>query len=67
MSDFVNSVTEAQQKLHADMRRDSDPRWHLLPVEDKATKPPVLDAPCGLWLLAIPVIGLVLIVLAVWG
>jgi hypothetical protein len=35
MSDFVNSVTEAQQKLHADMRRDSDPRWSLLPVEDK--------------------------------
>ncbi len=38
MSEFVNSVTEAQQKLHADMRRDEDPRWHLLPVE--SVKPP---------------------------
>ncbi len=31
--DFVNSVTDAQKQLHADMRRDTDMRWSLLPVE----------------------------------
>jgi hypothetical protein len=25
----------AQECLRSDMRRDTDPRWHLLPVEDK--------------------------------
>jgi hypothetical protein len=28
-----DQMAEAQQKLHADMRRETDPRWHLLPVE----------------------------------
>jgi hypothetical protein len=38
MIEFVNSVTEAQKKLHADMRRDTDMRWSLLPVEDNTIK-----------------------------
>jgi hypothetical protein len=29
LQDFVPTVTEAQMKLHADMRRDTDPRWQL--------------------------------------
>jgi hypothetical protein len=33
MTDFVNTVTDAQKKLHADMRRAEDMRWSLLPVE----------------------------------
>lgn len=38
--DFVNSATEAQKKLHADMRRGSDPRWDLLPVVEKKERKP---------------------------
>jgi hypothetical protein len=64
MNELPNSVDPAKAELWKAM---GYPRWDLLPVEDKTTKPPVLDAPCGLWLLAIPVIGLALIVLAVWG
>jgi hypothetical protein len=56
-----DQMAEAQQKLNADMRRETDPRWHLLPVE--AVKPPRRH----LWLLAIPAVGLCLIVLATAG
>jgi hypothetical protein len=33
MTELPNSVTDAQIKLRHDMRRDTDPRWSLLPVE----------------------------------
>ncbi len=46
--DFIPTVTEAQQKLHADMRRDTDMRWHLLPVE--SVKPSI---PGWVWVVAV--------------
>jgi hypothetical protein len=33
MTEFENTVTEAQLQLRKDMRRDTDLRWDLLPVE----------------------------------
>jgi hypothetical protein len=61
MTELPNSVTDAQIKLRHDMRRDTDPRWHLLPVEP--VKAPS-RTPLWLWLVAVPLVGVALISIA---